>query len=341
MSWEKLASVAGLDRFPQPKKAFELQSSGPAEEAFAPVYVHGRNSYLLAVLTMAPRTRLSIAKADILAALAKSKQKIFSKTELEELLSENRAFWRLAQKTTVRQFIQFLEKNANLQSHNLKFPRPIARYSLGDIGPFELVQSIHQNGYFSHYSAMSFHGLTEQIPKTIYFNIEQSLRPGGGELTQAGINRSFASDCRVTNNTASFQEYTIFLLNGGNTDQLGVVARPLGNTSSIRITDLERTLIDIVVRPVYSGGIAEVAKAYAEAFDRVSINRLCAYLRQIGYTYPFHQSIGYYLERSGKYKPTQISQLQEFKIELDFHLDYKMKYTEYIKKWRLYVPKGF
>ena len=34
-------------------------------------------------------------------------------------------------------------------------------------------------------------------------------------------------------------------------------------------------------------------------------------------------------------------QLEEFKIEFDFKLDYKMKETEYIKKWRLHVPKGF
>jgi predicted transcriptional regulator of viral defense system len=290
---------------------------------------------------MAPRTRLSIAKADILEALAKSQRKAFSKSELEELLSENRAFWRLAQKTTVLQFVQFLEKNANLKSYVLKFPRPVTRYSLGDIGPFELVQSIDERGYFSHYTAMAVHGLTEQLPKAIYFNIEQSLRPGGGDLTQAGINRSFATACRTTNNIATFQQHTIHLLNGGNTDQLGVIEKPYGSNATIRVTNLERTLIDIVVRAVYSGGIAEVAKAYAEAADRVSINRLCAYLRQIGFTYPYHQSIGYYLERSGKYKPSQISQLQEFKIEFDFRLDYKMKETEYIEKWRLFVPKGF
>jgi predicted transcriptional regulator of viral defense system len=290
---------------------------------------------------MAPRTRLSIAKADILAALAKSRKKTFSKGQLEELLSENRAFWRLAQKTTVSEFILFLEKNANLQSHGLKFPRPITRYSLGDIGTFELVQSINEEGYFSHYSAMSFHGLTEQIPTAIYFNIEQSLRSGGGELTQAGINRSFATECRTTSNITTFREHTVYLLNGGNTDKLGVVEKVLSDNAIIRTTDLERTLIDIAVRAVYSGGVAEVAKAYGEAADRVSINRLCAYLRQIGYTYPFHQSIGYYLERSEKYKSSQISQLEDFKIEFDFRLDYKMKETEYINKWRLYVPKGF
>ncbi len=290
---------------------------------------------------MAPRSRLSIAKADIVATVVKAQRKTFSKGDLEQLLSENRNFWRLAQKTTVNQFVEFLEKSINLQTHRLKFPRPISRYSIGNIGPFELAQSIHQDGYFSHYSAVSFHGLTEQIPKAIYFNIEQSLRPGGGELTQAGINRSFATECRTTNNVASFREYTIHLLNGANTDQLGVIEKNIGDNVTIRTTNLERTLIDITVRAVYSGGIAEVAKSFSAAAGQVSINRLCAYLRQIGYTYPYHQSIGYYLERSGKYTKAQINQLEEFKIEFDFRLDYKMKETEYIKKWRLYIPKGF
>jgi predicted transcriptional regulator of viral defense system len=131
------------------------------------------------------------------------------------------------------------------------------------------------------------------------------------------------------------------LLNGGNTGKLGVIEKTTADNSTIRTTDLERTLIDITVRSVYSGGIAEVAKAYSEAAGHVSINRLCAYLRQIGYTYPYHQSIGYYLDRSGKYSSSQIRQLQEFKIEFDFRLDYKMKDTQYIEKWRLCIPKGF
>ncbi|MEZ6141246.1 MAG: type IV toxin-antitoxin system AbiEi family antitoxin [Zavarzinella sp.] len=290
---------------------------------------------------MAPRTRLTIAKADILAALAKTQKYAFSRADLEELLAENRSFWRLAQKTTVNQFVQFLQKNANLQSHIFQFPRPVVRYTLGEIGHFALIQSINQDGYYSHYTAMHFHGLTEQIPKSIYFNIEQNLRPGGGELTQAGINRSFATACRTTNNIASFREYTVYLLNGGNTDQLGVVEKVSNEGTTLRMTNLERTLIDITVRPVYSGGIAEVAKAFAEASDRVSINRLCAYLRKIAYTYPYHQSIGYYLERSGNYTKSQISQLEEFNIEFNFMLDYQMTATEYVEKWRLFIPKGF
>ena len=289
---------------------------------------------------MAPRSRLSIAKADILDAIEKTGKLVFSRAELDDLFSANRDFWRLAQKTSVIQFIQFLVKSSNLQPQVLKFPRPVTRYSFGDADTFEIVQSVHPSGYFSHYTAMSLHGLTEQIPKSIYFNIEQKLRPGGGQLSQAGINRSFASKCRTTNNVASFRGYTVYSLNGGNTDQLGVITRSADNKVQVRTTNLERTLIDIVVRPIYSGGVAEVAKAFSEAASRVSVNRICAYLREIGYTYPFHQSIGFYLERTGKYSESQLNQLEQFPIEFDFMLDYQMSNPEYVKRWRLYVPKG-
>ena len=36
----------------------------------------------------------------------------------------------------------------------------------------------------------------------------------------------------------------------------------------IRLTNIERTLIDIAVRPVYSGGVFEVLKAYRLAKDK-------------------------------------------------------------------------
>lgn len=293
---------------------------------------------------MAPRSRLSIAKVDILNALnaLKKQGKIaFARSELDELLSNQREFWQLAKKTTVNQFIKFLEGSAGLQLHTFKFPRPTCRYSLGPATTLELVQSLSPNGYFSHYTAMSLHGLTEQIPKTIYFNTEQRLRPGGGELTQAGINRAFAMKCRVTNNVSTFREQTICMLNGGNTDDLGVVPHTTAEGAKIRVTNIERTLIDIVVRPIYSGGISEVAKAYSNASGLVSVNKLAAYLRDIGYTYPYHQAVGYYLDRSRKYTDSQLSLIQQFEMKFDFMLDYQMKDKEFVEKWRLFVPKGF
>ena len=113
--------------------------------------------------------------------------------------------------------------------------------------------------------------------------------------------------------------------------------KPLGR---LRFTSLERTLIDIAVRPIYSGGISEVAKAYRFAQERVSVNVLAATLDKLNYVYPYHQAIGFYLERAG-YKPTQLDLLRRFPMKFDFYLMHGMKETQYVKDWRLHIPKDF
>jgi len=109
----------------------------------------------------------------------------------------------------------------------------------------------------------------------------------------------------------------------------------------LRTTTLERTLIDIAVRPFYAGGVAEVAKAYEMAKDKeVSVNRLASMLTKMQFGYPYHQAIGYYLERAG-YRSAQLDLMRQFPRERDFYLTHQMTDKHYVKDWRLFVPKGF
>ena len=82
----------------------------------------------------------------------------------------------------------------------------------------------------------------------------------------------------------------------------------------LRLTNLERTLIDITVRPVYSGGVFEVAKAFELAKEKLSVNSLTAMLKKLEYTYPYHQAVGFYLERAG-YKSSLLDLLRKNSYE--------------------------
>lgn len=108
----------------------------------------------------------------------------------------------------------------------------------------------------------------------------------------------------------------------------------------MRVTDREQTLIDATVRPAYSGGIAVVAKAFELAKESVSVNKLAAYLRKLRYVYPYHQAVGFYMERAG-YEEPLLKLVEQFPIEYDFYLQHAMKSPVLNKRWRLYVPKGF
>jgi hypothetical protein len=109
----------------------------------------------------------------------------------------------------------------------------------------------------------------------------------------------------------------------------------------LRLTDIERTLIDIAVRPFYAGGVAEVLTAYERAGGRASVNRLAGMLRKLAYVYPYHQAIGFYLEAAGSYDWNAIELFRGgFEYEFDFYLTYGMEETEYVPSWHVYVPKG-
>ena len=138
-----------------------------------------------------------------------------------------------------------------------------------------------------------------------------------------------------------FWGYRICLLHGSRTDGAGIEQMPDESGARLRVTGIERTLIDIAVRPSYSGGPAEVLRAYERAQPRVSVNTMAALLKRLNFAYPYHQVIGYYLERAGVYSDEQLDLFRRIPIEFDFYLDYAMKGPKYVQKWRLFVPQGF
>ena len=145
----------------------------------------------------------------------------------------------------------------------------------------------------------------------------------------------------MSNNTAVWNDYKICILNGKFTNKLGVIETQLEDKAKIFSTNVERTLIDITVRPAYSGGVFEVLNAFRLAKEKVSINKLAATLKKLDYVYPYHQAIGFYVERSQCYKESQINLLKKIPIIYDFYLAHGMKEVEYSKEWKLYYPREF
>jgi predicted transcriptional regulator of viral defense system len=293
--------------------------------------------------TMARPSRLTVAKKDILALFDRAPQKVYSQAQLAEILSKQRAYWRLAGRTTARDFIAFLERQGNLKANTFraaKYGRETTRYSWGDASIYELGQSLKTRGYLSHSTAVALHGLTDLIPKTLYLNVEQSPKPApSGPLTQHGIDQAFSRKQRQSNMTYDHDGWSVTIINGKNTDALGVEELVGPSEERLRVTNLERTLIDIAVRPTYAGGIFQVLEAYRAAKDRVSTNRLVATLKKLDYVYPYHQAIGFLMDRAG-YGDKRSAMLRKLGLEHDFYLAHGVKQPEYSSEWRLFYPKG-
>ncbi|PNM91473.1 hypothetical protein QGN06_09570 [Achromobacter xylosoxidans] len=294
---------------------------------------------------MAAKTRIQIAKQDIFNFLAGQESSVFKLSDLKALLAQQRAGWRLAQRTTTNEFIAFLMEQGKLSELIFPFPhREETRYVWEKVPLLTVLLTLKPQCYYSHYTAVRMHGLTEQIPKTIYLNHEQHLKSQStGGLAQDRIAAAFNRKARESNNYIDFASNRIFLINGKNTGRIGVISTTTTYDSEtpidVRVTNLERTLIDITVRPAYAGGVFEVLKAFQLAKERVSINALAAMLQKIGHTYPYHQAIGFYLERAG-YRSNQVDLIRRFPMNYDFYLAHNMGEMEYVKDWRLFVPKG-
>jgi predicted transcriptional regulator of viral defense system len=289
------------------------------------------------------KTRMQIAKSDIVNTFENTDEKIFTISQIRSILEHNRDFWRLAKSTTFNRFVSFLFETEKLHEVELTFPSLRAiRYIWGDVSAYQLALSLNPNAYLTHYTAIYLLDLTEQIPKTIYVNLEQPSKPsnGGTSLEQSRIDFAFKRSPRVSKSITQYKDYNICFLHGMPTGQLGVIETKGPDGRNIRVTDGERTLIDAAVRPFYSGGVFEVLKAYGLAKEKISVNKLASYLKKIDYIYPYHQAIGFYLERSGVYNDSQINLLRKFDMKFDFYLTYQMKEMSYSKDWRLYYPKG-
>jgi hypothetical protein len=286
-------------------------------------------------------------KPDTLATVAEffrtSPKHVFRRTDLSTVLHEHGQTWRIPGVTSTDKFVAFLLDNAVLRPVVLasEHYRDLTRYVWGEPSPYELALSIGKNPYLSHASAVAIHGLTDQIPKVVYINDEQTpknLPPP--VLAQEGIDRAFASGQRTSRAIYSAGSLRVVVTAGKHTGRLEIGQLKALDGTPVDATKLERTLIDIAVRPDYAGGPYQVLDAYTAARGRVSLNVLVATLKKLAYAYPYHQVIGSYMQRAG-YDPGKLDQLKRLGLDFDFYLVYGMRERDFDSDWRLYIPKGF
>lgn len=270
----------------------------------------------------------------------------FSRNDIAEIIQANEKELNIPRSITISRVLRHLVGEGRLSEVKLlregrrTTQGSMTRFVTDQASPLGLGLSLRANSYLSHSTAVFVQGLTEQVPKTIYVNKEQSPKPHGkGRLTQPAIDRAFSNAPRKSKYVFVTEENRFVLLSGKNTRRLGVEEVRETSGKLIDVTNVERTLIDIVVRSVYSGGIPEIMNVYRNAKGKVSIKRLLGILRELDYTYPYHQSIGFIMERAG-FAEEELRLLESLGIKWKFYLDYKLVDPAFDERWKLFHPKG-
>jgi hypothetical protein len=124
----------------------------------------------------------------------------------------------------------------------------------------------------------------------IYLTYEQWGENNASALTQQAIDNAFSKPPRLNKNKVKWKDYTITIL------RKKLLNFPAGSPKNdwaidARHTNLERTLIDMVVAPEYGGGCINIVQAFAASKKTLDIKILplppkCRLLPGKGRVYP-------------------------------------------------------
>jgi predicted transcriptional regulator of viral defense system len=124
--------------------------------------------------------------------------------------------------------------------------------------------------YIAYWSALNFHGFTEQTPFTVF--VATTKRTKNREVLNTKYNF-------VTLNKRKFFGFEPTAV----------------STYKINISDREKTLADALDHPEYCGGISEAAKSLWNAKEKVSMEKIVSYAERMRNT-AIVKRLGYLLE---------------------------------------------
>lgn len=283
------------------------------------------------------------AKPVITDFFTKAEYYAFTIYDLRVIFENKRELWKIAQYRTYHDFIKFLVAQELLSLHNLEGQWGSVKQiwvKSGGIN-YDIALTIKKGGYLSNYTAIFLHGLTLQIPKTIYVSVDKYEvinRPSRVVLEQDAVDNAFSKPQRTTSKTYQSKDdgfrYSIVQKKYSSIN-VGVVKR-----GRYRVTDIERTLIDIAVRPAYSGGVFEVLSAFENAKEKLDVQKMYDYLNELNYIYPYHQLIGFYMYKAG-YSDKNLKLFHNKISPINFYLTYNISSKKLDSNWNMYYPMGF
>jgi hypothetical protein len=200
--------------------------------------------------------------------------------------------------------------------------------------------------YLSYFSALYFNNLVEQKP-THHFISHEILSKGNvansGLLNDFNVRQAFLKPARATSSFFEFKNDKFFLIEKKNLEGIGVETKRFKfevKTYEFKITSLERTFLDCIISPQYSGGLSTVISVFIK--KELNLNHLIEIYKRINPIYPYWQTVGFLLQKFGQLESEKlwIKEFKEFK-KIPFYLDHEAKPSWiFSKDWQIHYPSG-
>jgi predicted transcriptional regulator of viral defense system len=201
-----------------------------------------------------------------------------------------------------------------------------------------------QNLYFSNISALYILGLIDQKPLTHYICKElHSGASGEYEYDEDIAKMTFRKKPRVSNRYISYKNTKVYFLEKQNIDNIGVeeivIKKKDKESYSIKCTGLERTFLDSIITPQYSGGIDLLISVFKR--KKLDLDKLAEIYNAIDPVYPYWQKIGYIFDLMGKNNESEKwanlfvgKEKKLFFADREYRSDWSLN-----TKWKIYHPK--
>ena len=219
---------------------------------------------------MAKKT-LGPVSSNLILSLYESNKLIFTPKDVEDITGlKGKHLYRFIQQLINREVILRLR-----QGKYFVIPQEIGRESKY-IGNWYLVAREIANShlyYISHYSAMDLHNMLTQPLMKIYITSPKQERRKRRTIGNVPFEFIYKKREKIW----------------------GVQEIWITNTEKARVSELERTILDCLSKPKYSGGILEVAKGIGIQKEKINFSKLLDYIKKLN-SNVVAKRMGYILE---------------------------------------------
>ena len=165
---------------------------------------------------------------------------------------------------------------------------------------FEIAMHLVDPAAISHWSALNYHGLTDQVPGRVFV---LTTAEGSVPRARAGEARGAESGYAVGKTVYRFIQVKRERFFGTEKVWLG--------DARVTVTEVERTLLDGLTMPQHCGDIAEVLAAFEQAADGLNVDRIIDYALRLDQATA--KRLGWVLERLG-IEPGRLTRLLELPV---------------------------
>lgn len=168
---------------------------------------------------------------------------------------------------------------------------------------YEIVPEIFKPSYVAFWSALHYHDMTDQVPRTVFLittKRKRSFKLQGQKIRYITLKKEFFF---------GYERY-----------------------DKVVVSDREKTIIDSLRHPEYSGGISHI---YGAIPDDIDTEKLTDYCKKTDSS-TIASRLGYILDKKGiRFKREELKEM----IDTYSKLDPKKEKTDLDSKWKLYINR--